>query len=80
MKDIEPERPRDAGVEEATPPTMQIEGARMLADDARPLLEGKGFSEDQIRRWADTYIAEEGSGDVDRFVAWIDRRQESDSD
>ncbi|HZK51072.1 MAG TPA: hypothetical protein VFD47_05880 [Actinomycetota bacterium] len=76
MNDIEPERPKEAGVEEATPPTMQVEGARVLADDARPLLEGKGFSDDQIRRWADTYIAEVGSGDVNSFVAWIGDRQE----
>jgi hypothetical protein len=77
MKDIEPERPDDAGVEEKTPPTMQVEGARVLADDAKPLLEDKGFSDEQIRRWADAYIAEVGSGDVDSFIAWIDRRQDS---
>ena len=77
MDDIEPERPEEAGVEEAMPPTMQVEGARVLADDAKPLLEGKGFTDDQIRRWADTYIAEVGSGDVDSFVAWIDRHQNS---
>lgn len=76
MNDIQPERPKEAGVEEATPPTMQVEGARVLADDAKPLLEGKGFSDDQIRRWADTYIAEVGSGDVDSFINWIDKRQE----
>ena len=77
MRDIEPERPKDAGVEEDTPPTMQIEGAHVLADDARPLLEGKGFSEDQIRRWADAYISEVGSGDVGSFIDWIDRRERS---
>ncbi len=76
MKDIEPERPKESGVEETTPPTMQVEGARVLADDARPLLEGKGFSDDEIRRWADSYIAEVGSGDVNSFVAWIDERQD----
>lgn len=76
MNDIEPERPKEAGVEEATPPTMQVEGARVLADDAKPLLEGKGFSDDQIRRWADTYIADVGSGDVNSFIAWIDEQQD----
>jgi hypothetical protein len=75
MSDIEPERPRDAGVEEDTPSTMQIEGARVLADDARPLLEGRGFTDDQIRRWADTYIADVGSGDVQSFIEWIDRQE-----
>ena len=54
---------------------MQLEGARVLADDAKPLLEGKGFTDDQIRRWADTYIAEVGSGDVESFIAWIDQQQ-----
>ena len=77
MKDIEPERPHESGVEEATPPTMQVEGAHVLADDAKPLLEGKGFSDDQVRRWADAYIAEVGSGDVTSFVTWIDRQQQS---
>jgi hypothetical protein len=77
MNDIEPERPEESGVEEATPPTMQVEGARVLADDAKPLLEGKGFTDEQIRRWADTYITEVGSGDVDSFVVWIDRHQNS---
>lgn len=78
MPDVDPEKPKESGVEEETPPTMQIEGARMLADDAKPLLDGKGFTEEEIRRWADTYIAEEGSGDVDSFVAWIERRQSRD--
>ena len=78
MPDVQPEKPHQSGVEEETPPTMQIEGARMLADDARPLLDGKGFTDEQIRRWADTYIAEEGSGDVGSFVAWIERRQDQD--
>jgi hypothetical protein len=75
MSDIEPERPSEAGVEEEIPSTMQIEGARVLADDARPLLEGRGFSDDQIRRWADTYIADVGSGDVKSFIEWIDRQE-----
>jgi len=76
MNDIEPDRPEEAGVEEATPSSMQVEGAHVLADDAKPLLEGKGFSDDQIRRWADTYIADVGSGDVDSFIAWIDEQQD----
>ena len=75
MPDVHPERPEDAGVEERTPPAMQIEGARVLADDAKPLLEGRGFSEEQIREWADTYIAEVGSGDVHSFVRWIEAKE-----
>ena len=29
------------------------------------------FDDDQILKWAETYIAEEGSGDAECFVAWI---------
>lgn len=75
MADPTPERPRDAGVRKKTPDPMDIEGAETLANDARPHLEGRGFTDDQISQWAETYVAEEGSGDVESFVAWIDRRQ-----
>ncbi len=78
MPDVEPERPHDSGVAEDTPSTMQVEGAHQLAGDARPLLEDKGFTDEQIRKWADTYISEEGSGDVTSFVAWIEQRQDDD--
>lgn len=78
MPDVDPERPHDSGVAEDAPSTMQVEGAHQLAADARPQLEGKGFTDEQIRKWADAYISEEGSGDVTSFVAWIDQKQDED--
>jgi hypothetical protein len=75
-QDLEPERPGEAGVPERTPDDSRIEGAHVLASQARPHLEGQGFSEDQIIRWADTFIAEEGNGDVDRFLDWIARAED----
>jgi hypothetical protein len=68
-----PHRPSDVGVEETVPDLAQIEGARLLANEARPFLMGCGFDDRQVLMWAETYIASEGSGDVDTFVAWIHR-------
>lgn len=48
------------GVETETPDLAQIEAARLLANEARDVLQARGFSDDQIRHWADTYVAEEG--------------------
>ncbi|HVL38438.1 MAG TPA: winged helix-turn-helix domain-containing protein [Fimbriimonadaceae bacterium] len=75
VTDPTPERPQDAGVAKKTPNAMDIEGAETLANEARSRLSGRGFTDDQISQWAETYVAEESTGDVDRFIAWIDRRQ-----
>jgi hypothetical protein len=67
-----PERPRDAGVPEEEPAELgQQEGANLLANDARERLHADGFTDTQILKWAETYIAENSSGEVDAFVAWI---------
>ena len=71
MEALDPETPEQAGLEEAEPSADRVEGARELADQAAPRLRAQGFDDDEIRRWAETYIAEEGSGDVDGLVAWI---------
>jgi hypothetical protein len=74
-KDVEAQVPREAGVEEKAPELAQMEGARKLADDARGRLRAEGFSDGQIDLWAETYIAEEGSGDLESFFAWVERQQ-----
>ena len=66
-----PHRPADVGVEERTPELAQLEGAHLLANEARPFLTDCGFDDTQILHWAETYISEVGSGDVDSFVVWI---------
>lgn len=69
--DLEPERPRSAGVEEGAPPRAYIEGARLLANDAFPRLAAQGFTRRQVRLWAEAYLSERSPGDVDDFVGWI---------
>lgn len=72
----EPGRPAEHGVQEREPDPMQLEAARLLANDARTRLHDAGFDDDAIERWAITYVAEQGPGDVEGFLTWIDRRQE----
>lgn len=66
-----PHHPHDVGVEETIPDLAQIEGAHLLANAAREFLRHCGFDDRQILEWADTYIAECGSGTVETFIAWI---------
>jgi hypothetical protein len=70
-----PQHPHESGVVEEIPELAQIEGAHLLANAARPFLAGCGFSDRQILEWADTYISQVGSGDVQSFVAWIHERE-----
>ncbi len=73
---VTPERPRDAGVPEEVPEELgAIEGAHILANEARERLRGDGFTDDQIDQWAETFITEVGAGDVDQLVAWIGRQE-----
>jgi hypothetical protein len=71
----EPLKPEEVGVTEQVPELPQIEGARTLGNDARERLHADGFDDTQIDAWAETFIAEVGSGTVDQFVAWIGRQE-----
>ena len=77
MPEPTPESPSDAGVEEEVHELSQIEGARILGNDARERLHADGFDDAQIDAWAETFIAEQSSGTVDEFVAWIARQERS---
>lgn len=77
MDDLTPERPRAAGVPEEVPDAVTaIEGARILANEARDRLRADGFTDTQIDEWADAFIAERGSGEVEDLVAWIAEREQ----
>jgi len=77
MPEPTPEHPEDAGIAEEIPELTAIEGARLLGNDARSRLRADGFDDAQIDEWAETFIAEEGSGTVEQFVAWIVRMEQS---
>lgn len=71
MDRLIPVPPHSAGVTEAVPDSDGIEGAHVLADEARQRLRRSGFTDEEIDTWADTYVAAQHSGDVETFVAWI---------
>ncbi|HEY3723420.1 MAG TPA: hypothetical protein VGN59_08680 [Acidimicrobiia bacterium] len=77
MPEPEPMKPADAGVTEEVPELMEIEGARTLGNEARQRLHADGFDDAQIDAWAETFIAEVGSGTVEQFVAWIAAQERS---
>lgn len=73
----QPAEPEEEGVAQKEPPSMQIEPARLLANDAREALRRKGFDDHQIDAWAETYIADFGDGEVDDFMAWITEQEDA---
>jgi len=75
VTNLTPEEPHEAGVPEKLADQSHEEGARILADEAREQLADRGFTDQQIREWAETYIAEEGSGSVDGLIEWIARQE-----
>jgi len=75
MPEPEPVDPEQVGVAEEVPDLPNIEGARLLGNDARERLRADGFDDEQIDAWAETFVAEVGSGTVEQFVAWIARQQ-----
>lgn len=55
-----------------TPDDVRAESAQILANEARERLQTLGFSDTQIRQWADNYVAEDGApADVEEFIDWV---------
>lgn len=79
LSDLLPEDPVEAGVAEQEPDSGHIEGARLLANDAREFLRARGFDDEQIRERAEAYISERSNGDVDGLLGWIVDREDDPS-
>jgi hypothetical protein len=52
------------------PEAAEVESARLLANQAREGLRGAGLSDQQIRRLADRYIAEDRGEELTAFIDW----------
>ena len=72
----EPSDPHEHGVPELEPDAMQLEPARLLANEVREELRDRGFEDDQIDHWAETYVAEQGPGDRQTFLFWVEDQQD----
>lgn len=76
---ITPDRPEADGLAEPQLSTDQIEGARLLGNEARHRLRSDGFSDAEIDAWAATYyVAKAGGsdeGDDEGLIAFIAAEQ-----
>jgi hypothetical protein len=70
-----PAEPNEVGVAESEPDSAHVEAARMLADEAEEELVARGFTNDEIRHWAEAYCREQRSGDLETFLDWVDLRE-----
>ncbi len=55
------------------PEAAEVESARLLANQAREDLRGQGLMDEEIRRLADRYIAEDRGEDIGGFIEWAIR-------
>lgn len=79
--DVTPDRPSDDGVIEPELRQVDVEGARLLANEARDRLRPDGFTDDEIDAWTRAYFESDaggqGEGDVDGLVAFIEAEQQA---
>jgi hypothetical protein len=72
---VQPERPEDEGLTEPELPEVDIEGARLLANEARGRLHADGFDDEEIDAWVRVYFERGHEGSVDGLVAFIAAEQ-----
>ena len=74
-RDLVPESPRRAGIEQKEPDTAHMEATHLLAEEADRRLGSRGFTRDQILDWTKNYLVAERSGGVDGLITWIDEQE-----
>ena len=77
--DVTPDFPEEDGIAEPELPEVDVEGARLLANEARDRLRPDGFTDDEIDAWTRAYFESDaggkGEGDVDGLVVFIEAEQ-----
>jgi hypothetical protein len=72
---LEPEKRGESADEgHPQPEAAEVESARRLANQARERLLRVGLSNEEIRRLADDYIAEDRGENLDDFIEWAMQR------
>ena len=72
---VVPERPEVEGLAEPELPEVDIEGARLLANEARGRLHADGFDDDEIDAWVRVYFEQDHEGSVAGLLAFIEAEQ-----
>jgi hypothetical protein len=67
--------PGEFGVAVRELSVTDVEGARLLENDARPELCDAGFSDEAIQAWVDAFYGVRHEGSVRDLVAWIAQQQ-----
>jgi hypothetical protein len=79
--DIFPETPEAEGLVEPELDTEEIEGDRLLANEARSRLRADGFTDAEIDAWVRAYYTQSvggrDQGDVDGLIRFIQAEQAS---
>jgi hypothetical protein len=73
--DVAPDVPEDDGLTEPELPEVDIEGARLLANEARARLHADGFDDDEIEAWVRVYFEQDHEGSVEGLLAFIVEEQ-----
>jgi hypothetical protein len=68
---VQPDRPEDEGLREPELPTVDIEGARLLANEARERLHADGFDDEEIEAWVRVYFEQGHEGTVEGLIDFI---------
>ncbi len=72
---VQPDLPEQEGLTEPELPEVDIEGARLLANEARGRLHEQGFDDDEIDAWVRVYFEQGHEGTVDGLLAFIAAEQ-----
>lgn len=75
--DLTPELPEDEGLVEPELPQVDVEGARLLANEARGELHARGFDDREVEAWVRVYFEQGHEGDVDGLLAFIEAEQQA---
>ena len=79
--DIIPESPESEGLVEPELTTDEVEGDRLLANEARGRLRADGFTDAEVDVWTRAYYTRSAGGrdegDVEGLVAFIEAEQAS---
>jgi hypothetical protein len=72
---VHPDLPEQDGLTEPELPEVDVEGARLLGNEARGRLHADGFDDEEIDAWVRVYFEQGHEGSVEGLVAFIAAEQ-----
>lgn len=72
---VHPDLPEQDGLAEPELPEVDVEGARLLGNEARGRLHADGFDDEEIDAWVRVYFEQGHEGSVEGLVSFIAAEQ-----